>query len=68
MRTKKILHEVQKNDNEKIICSIVTNGKEDYIDIREYFYSDEEQQYIPTKKGLCIKPSIYEEIVNNIKF
>lgn len=65
MRTKKILDEYQKNMKERIIYSIVTNGKEDYIDIREYFYSEAEGQFVPSKKGVCIKKQMFDMFVEN---
>lgn len=57
-----VIAELPKNPLEKLCISLREYQGHPFIDIRLYFLGDDEQWH-PTKKGITVSPSQWEEFV-----
>ena len=60
-----IIHEVEKSDTEKIVFSLNSFKGADYLHIRVYFQA-ENDEWLPTKKGVSISAQRIEEIYEGV--
>jgi hypothetical protein len=61
MEDTKLIHEFQKNANEKVRVELCQFQGKDYINLRIYF-QDDDNQWRPTKKGITIASELIEEL------
>lgn len=52
---------VKKNDTNEVRVSTVKHKSGNRIDLRWYFYSEEKDKYIPTRKGVTVLEDEIEE-------
>jgi hypothetical protein len=57
---RKVLHEFKRNADETMRVSLSTFKGRTYVDIR-LFYTDENNELAPTKKGVTITPELWDE-------
>jgi hypothetical protein len=64
MSTGKIIHEFQKSAGEKIVTQFREYKGRRLLDIRVFFLSGEgeEELWLPTKKGISIRPELLDEL------
>jgi hypothetical protein len=55
-----LIAQFEKNATEVVRVSITEYRKRQFIDVRIY-YSDDEGQYRPTKKGVSLSPEVYPD-------
>ena len=55
-----LIAQFEKNATEVVRVSITEYRKRQFIDVRIY-YSDDEGQYRPTKKGVSLNPEVYPD-------
>ena len=58
------LHTIEKNDKEQVRFSINEFKKREYIDIRTF--SMTEDGFRPTKKGVTLKPTFFQELLRGV--
>ena len=62
----KLVSEIQKNDIEVVRVSLTKYKGKDFFDLRLY-YRDDEGEWKPTKKGLCLAIGLLPELKKAIK-
>ena len=63
----KTFKEVEINSTNKLILSKVEdNGELSAVDIRTWYCTEADQEWIPTKKGVRIKQSLLGEVLTSI--
>ena len=55
-----LIAQFEKNATEVVRVSLTEYRKRQFIDVRIY-YSDDEGQYRPTKKGVSLSPEVYPD-------
>ena len=60
IKVKKILGHYEKGEGMKIRVAISNNGIEDYLDIREFTFSNE--KWVATKKGVWIPGKVLKQM------
>ena len=60
MNMDELIAQFEKNATEVVRVSITEYRKRQFIDVRIY-YSDDEGQYRPTKKGVSLSPEVYPD-------
>jgi len=61
----KLVAEFQKNDIEIVRVSLTQYRNKDYFDIRLYY--QEEGEWRPTKKGLCLSQGLFLEFKKAVR-
>jgi hypothetical protein len=62
----RIIAEIQKNRTQKIIISVNKYEGHTYVDLRIHFKDEKTGDYLPTRKGIAIKPMIGKQVVDAI--
>ena len=62
----KILLEGNEEKNYSIYASIFVGGEDVYVDLRNYFVSEEDGEMHATKKGICLSESEWSRLKNAI--
>ena len=57
---------IQKNKTQKIIISVNKYEGHTYVDLRIHFKDEKTGDYLPTRKGIAIKPAIGQQVVDAI--
>jgi hypothetical protein len=58
--------DIEKRDTEIIRISLKEYKGHDYVDIRQYYKSDD-GEFLPTKKGVTFNPELIDEIIDALR-
>ena len=61
MEESKLIHEFQKNANEKVRVEFCRFNNHDLLNLRVFFQS-EDNKWLPTRKGLTIRPDLLDDL------
>lgn len=59
----KIFYEIAKNNGDKIIVSLREYKGKEFVDVRIFFFDEESQAWIPTKKGVAMAKKHVPELI-----
>lgn len=62
-----LLASIPKNDTERLEISISEYKGKKYLDLRNFYTTDEGQSWLPTKKGVTIYPDNLELLKDSIE-
>jgi hypothetical protein len=58
--------DIEKRDTEIIRISLKEYKGHDYVDIRQYYKSDD-GEFLPTKKGVTFNPELIDEVIDALR-
>jgi len=54
---------VRKNSREAVVVRLLSSGGRKFVDIREFYWVQDSQEYRPTKRGAVFDASLLPEVV-----
>jgi len=67
---RKVIGEVRKNKTAKVVVTTNEYKGHKFVDLRVFFTKDadaEDATYIPTRKGLTLKPEMTEDLIEQLR-